>query len=145
MASQYRLFWWSGFARGVLSDNHSRASEHAHALNLGFPAGRSIDNANIAARTQECLGFDSPPAQRTAEQHAKIDTVVNVIGIPESAIQSHMKWGMRRFQDIVSQRTGSQSLFGNMGVYYCGSADGATLSAGIERFFRCSENPCDAG
>ena len=37
-----------------LCNNHPRPQEPGYALNLGYPAGASISNANVAARTAEC-------------------------------------------------------------------------------------------
>ncbi|ARU04574.1 hypothetical protein CCO03_07690 [Comamonas serinivorans] len=117
-----------------LCNNHPRPQEPGYALNLGYPAGASISNANVAARTAECLALDQPAEQRTAEQQQKIDTLVKVIKIPESAIQAHLNWGTRHFQDIVSLRTGGASPFGNLGVRYTGSADDDALNAGVQRY-----------
>ncbi|THU05418.1 hypothetical protein E9531_02450 [Lampropedia puyangensis] len=117
-----------------LCGNHPRPTEQQYPLNIGYPAGATINNANIAARTQECLGLEMPRAQRTAQQQANIDTIVRVVRIPEDAIQSHLNWGTRHFQEIVSKRTAGVSPFGNTGVRYSGSSDDAALNAGVERF-----------
>ena len=117
-----------------LCNNHPRPEEPQYDLNLGLPAGSTMNNAAIAARVNECLALDKPSAQRTAEQQAKIDTIARVIKIPESAIQSHINWGTRHFQDITAKRTGGASPFGNVGAVYSGSADDAALNAGVLRY-----------
>lgn len=117
-----------------LCQNHPRPNEPQYALNLGLPAGVTMSNAAIAARVNECLALDKPAAQRSAEQKLKIDTLVKVIKIPESAIQSHINWGTRHFQDISANRTGGASPFGNVGAVYTGSTDDAALNAGVLRY-----------
>ncbi len=121
-----------------LCNNHPRPTETQYDLNLGLPANATMNNAAIAARVNECLALDKPAAQRTPEQQAKIDTIVKVIKIPESAIQSHINWGTRHFQDISAKRTDGASPFGNVGAVYSGSADDAALNAGVLRY---SANP----
>ena len=117
-----------------LCHNHPRPDEQPYELNLGLPAGVTMKRADIAARVNECLALDKPATQRTAEQQAKIDTIVRVIKIPASAIQAHIDWGTRHFQDISAKRTGGASPFGNVGAVYSGSADDAALNAGVLRY-----------
>ncbi|WP_280189966.1 hypothetical protein [Delftia sp. PS-11] len=117
-----------------LCGNHPRASEPAYALNLGLPAGTKMRQADVARRANECLALDRPAAQRTAAQQAKIDTIVRVIKIPESAIVSHLNWATLHFQDISARRTGGASPFGNESAVYAGSADDAALNAGVLRY-----------
>jgi hypothetical protein len=116
-----------------LCANHPRPSEAPYPLNLGLPADAKMKQADVALRVNECLALDKPAAQRTAEQKAKIQTIVDVIKIPESAIQSHMNWGTMHFQDISAKRTGGASPFGNEGAVYKGSANDAALNAGVLR------------
>lgn len=117
-----------------LCNNHPRPTEAAYDLNLGLPAGVTMTQAELAGRVNECLGLDKPAAQRTAEQQARVQTLVNVIRIPATQIQSHLNWGTFHFQDISSRRTGGASPFGNTGVTYSGSADDAALNAGVLRY-----------
>jgi len=93
-----------------------------------------MKQADVALRVNECLALNKPAAERTPEQKAKIQTIVNVIKIPESAIQSHMNWATMHFQDISAKRTGGESPFGNEGAVYTGSADDAALNAGVLRY-----------
>lgn len=83
-----------------LCHNHPRPDEAQYALNLGLPAEVKMRQADVAQRVNECLGLDKPVAQRSAAQKARIETIVKVIKIPESAIQSHMNWATLHFQDI---------------------------------------------
>jgi hypothetical protein len=117
-----------------LCNNHPRPTEPQYALNLGQLPDVTVTTADLAARANECLGLNRPAAQRTAEQTAKIATIVNVIKIPVDQIQAHLNWGTRHYQDISSKRTGGASPFGNMGAVYSGSADDAALNAGVLRY-----------
>ncbi|MET4576360.1 hypothetical protein [Ottowia thiooxydans] len=117
-----------------LCGNHPRPTEAPYALNLGLPADATMKQTEVAARVNECLALNKRPAERSAEQNAKIKTIVDVIKIPESSIQSHMNWGTLHFQDISAKRTGGASPFGNEGVLYRGSSNDAALNAGVLRY-----------
>lgn len=117
-----------------LCGNHPRPEEASYPLNIGLPEGQTMQAADMRARTDACLGLNKAPEARSAEEQARIDTIVNVIQIPESSIQAHLNWGTQHFQDIVSRRTGGASPFGNIGVTYTGSADDAALNAGVQRY-----------
>ncbi|QNP49141.1 hypothetical protein [Diaphorobacter aerolatus] len=117
-----------------LCGNHPRPTEPQYALNLGLPADVTMKQADVALRVNECLALNKPAAERTAAQSAKIKTIVDVIKIPESAIQSHMNWSTMHFQDISAKRTGGASPFGNEGAVYSGSGDDVALNAGVLRY-----------
>lgn len=117
-----------------LCNNHPRPGEAQYPLNIGLPAGATMTQADLNARTAECLGLNLPAAQRTPAQQAKVDTITRVVRIPASAIQSHLNWGTFHFQDVVAKRTGGASPFGNTGAVYSGSADDAALNAGVLRY-----------
>lgn len=117
-----------------LCNNHPRPSEPAYPLAIGLPANSTMTQADLNARTAECLALDKPVAQRTAEQQRKAKTIADVIRIPDSSIQSHLNWGTFHFQDVVHKRTGGASPFGNIGVQYRGSADDAALNAAVLRY-----------
>lgn len=117
-----------------LCNNHPRPNETQYPLNLGLPADATMTQAELSARVNECLALNRPAAQRTAEQQSKIDTIVGVIKIPESAIQGYLNWGTFHFQDISSNRTCGASPFGNVGANYTGSDDDAALNAGVLRY-----------
>ena len=117
-----------------LCNNHPRPSEAQYPLNIGLPAGVSMANADLNARTAECLGLDKSAAQRTPEQQARVQTIERVVRIPASSIQAHLNWGTFHFQDVVAKRTGGASPFGNIGAQYSGSADDAALNAGVQRY-----------
>ncbi|MBC7730108.1 MAG: hypothetical protein H7242_21365, partial [Microbacteriaceae bacterium] len=117
-----------------LCNNHPRPTETPYPLNLGLPAGVVMAQADLTGRVNECLGLDKAAAQRSADQLAKISTIVKVIKIPETQIQAHLNWGTFHFQDISSKRTGGASPFGNIGASYTGSGNDAALNAGVVRY-----------
>jgi hypothetical protein len=117
-----------------LCRNHPLPDEPQYPLNIGLPAGAKLTQAELARRVDDCLGLDKPAAQRGPEQAALAKTLVDVIRIPERSITAHLNWATWHFQDIVTQRTGGASPFGNVGVVYQGSADDAALNAGVQRY-----------
>lgn len=90
--------------------------------------------AELTARANECLGLNKPAAERTPEQQRKVKTIVDVLRIPASSIQSHLNWGTFHFRDVVHLRTGDASPFGNTGARYTGSPDDAALNAAVLRY-----------
>lgn len=117
-----------------LCHNHPLPSEPQYPLNIGLPVDARLTHAELARRVDDCLGLDKPAAQRTAEQLAKIKTIVDVVHIPERSISSHLNWATWHFQDITLKRTCGASPFGNDGVVYSGSADDVALNAGVLRY-----------
>lgn len=117
-----------------LCNNHPRPDEPAYPLWMGLPAESPMKQADLAARTRECLGLGLPAAQRSAEQARKLKTIVDVIRIPERSVQGHLNWGTFHFRDIALKRTGGSNVFGNIGVVYSGSPDDAALNAGVARY-----------
>lgn len=117
-----------------LCNNHPKPTEAAYPLWMGLPADARLTRAELAERVDECLGLRKPAAQRSAEQQARIRTIVQVIRIPERSIQGHLNWATWHFQDIVQRRTGGLNPFGNTGARYTGSADDAALNAGALRY-----------
>ncbi|MFG6487905.1 hypothetical protein ACG04R_14570 [Roseateles sp. BYS78W] len=117
-----------------LCHNHPLPSEAQYPLNIGLPADAKLTPAYLGRRLDDCLGLDKPAAQRTAEQAAKVKTLVDVIHIPERSIGSHLNWATWHFQDITLKRTGGASPFGNAGVRYSGSTDDEALNAGVSRY-----------
>ena len=116
-----------------LCNNHPRPDEPAYPLSIGLPADAKLTNAELATRVNDCLALNKPAAQRTPEQALKIKTIVDVIRIPESSIQSHLNWGTFTLRDV-ARRSGGTGPFGNATVRYRGSADDAALNQQIPRF-----------
>jgi len=117
-----------------LCNNHPLPTEPQYPLSIGLPAGAKLTAAELRRRAGACLGLDKPEAQRTPEQQRKVKTIVDVVKIPASSIESHLAWGTFHFQDVVQLRTGGRSPFGNAGVKYSGSPDDATLNASVARY-----------
>lgn len=114
--------------------NHPRPSEPAYPLWEGLRAGSDMTSAGLRARLQECTGIDSAPDGRTAAQQRNLDDILGVTGIPERALESHLRFATFTFRDIVHERIGGRNPFSNRGVRYSGSHDDAALNAGVERF-----------
>jgi alpha-beta hydrolase superfamily lysophospholipase len=117
-----------------LCNNHPKPGEAAYPLWMGLPADARLTRAELAERVEECLGLRKPAAQRSAEQQARVQTIVQVVRIPERSILGHLNWATWHFQDIVQRRTGGLNPFGNTGARYTGSADDAALNAGVLRY-----------
>lgn len=116
-----------------LCQNHPRPDEPAYPLPIGLPADSPLTSAELAVRADACLGVRKPAAQRTPEQARKLKTLVDVLKIPESSVQSHLNWGTFTLRDVVA-KNGGVSPFGNAGVRYVGSADDVALNAAVPRF-----------
>lgn len=114
--------------------NHPRPTEPQYPLWQGLRAGSTMTSAGLRARLQECTGFASPPAERTALQQRNLDDILSVTRIPERTLESHLRFATFTFRDIVGERLGGRNPFGNQGVRYEGSHDDEALNAGVERF-----------
>jgi hypothetical protein len=101
---------------------------------MGLPEGSKMTRQELAARADECLGVRKKPEERTAEQQRKLETIVDVIRIPESTIVANLNWATWHFQDIALLRSGGRSVFTNEKVVYAGSDDDAALNAGVSRY-----------
>lgn len=114
--------------------NHPRPSEVQYPLWQGLPAGARMSRAELTARVNECTGLDRPAARRTPEQASNLRNILNVVGIDEGSLVSHLAWATNLFQDMVQSRLGGRNPFDNSRTVYAGSDDDAALNAGIERF-----------
>lgn len=114
--------------------NHPRPTEPQYPLWQGLRAGSTMTSAGLRARLQECTGYASSPAERTALQQRNLDDILAVTGVPERTLESHLRFATFTFRDIVHERLGGRNPFGNQGVRYSGSHDDAALNAGVERF-----------
>ncbi len=117
-----------------LCHNHPLPDEPQYPLNIGLPAGSKLTEAELRQRVDGCLGLNKPAAERSAEQTGKLQTLLAAVRIPERSIVSHLSWATWHFQDIVTQRTGGTSPFGNEGVAYAGSPDDKALNARVPRY-----------
>ncbi|MEU9647684.1 DUF6351 family protein [Streptomyces sp. NPDC048110] len=114
--------------------NHPRPTEPSYPLWQGLRAGSTMTTAGLRARLQECTGYASHPADRTAQQQRNLDDILAVTGIPERTLESHLRFATFTFRDIVTNRLDGRNPFGNRGVHYTGSHDDKALNAGVERF-----------
>ncbi|MEW2450822.1 hypothetical protein AB0896_25230 [Streptomyces parvulus] len=114
--------------------NHPRPAEPQYPLWQGLRPGSTMTKAGLDARLQECTGYDSDPADRTALQQRNLDDILAVTGIPERTLESHLRFATFTFRDIVSNRLDGRNPWSNRGVRYSGSHDDKALNAGVERF-----------
>ncbi|GGZ52563.1 alpha/beta hydrolase [Streptomyces bluensis] len=114
--------------------NHPRPAEPQYPLWQGLRADSTLTSAGLRARLQECTGYASHPADRTALQQRNLDDILAVTQIPERSLESHLRFSTFTFRDIVSSRLGGRNPFSNQGVRYTGSHDDKALNAGVERF-----------
>ncbi|MFV0481300.1 MAG: alpha/beta hydrolase family protein [Campylobacteraceae bacterium] len=119
----------------VVCANHPRANETQYPLWQGLPAkDAKMSRDDLSARVNECLGLDKDKSNRTKDQLQNIQTIVNVIKIPESSIQSHLTWATNHFQDIVFNRLDGKNPFGNEKVVYVDSNDDKELNKKVLRY-----------
>ncbi|WP_131544151.1 MULTISPECIES: hypothetical protein [unclassified Streptomyces] len=114
--------------------NHPRPTEPRYPLWQGLRPDSTMTAAGLRSRLRECTGFDADPAARTPLQQRNLDDILAVTGIPERALESHLRFATFTFRDIVSTRLGGRNPFSNQGVRYAGSHDDRALNAGVERF-----------
>lgn len=114
--------------------NHPRPSEPQYPLWMGLRPGSTMTSTGLRARLEECTGYASDPAERTALQQQNLDDILGVTGVPERTLASHLSFATFTFRDIVSERLGGRNPFSNRGVHYSGSHDDRALNRGVERF-----------
>ncbi|MGP4086849.1 hypothetical protein [Streptomyces sp. KR55] len=114
--------------------NLPRPSEPQYPLWQGLRPTSDLTTDGLRARLQECTGYASEPRERTALQQRNLDDILAVTRIPERTLESHLRFSVFTFRDIVHNRLGDRNPFGNRGVWYSGSHDDAALNAGVERF-----------
>ncbi|MFJ4466784.1 alpha/beta hydrolase family protein [Streptomyces sp. NPDC089424] len=114
--------------------NLPRPSEPQYPLWQGLRPDSTLTTTGLRARLQECTGYESPPQERTALQQRNLDDILAVTRIPERTLESHLRFSVFTFRDIVHKRLGDRNPFSNTGVRYSGSHDDKALNAGVERF-----------
>lgn len=114
--------------------NHPRPSEQQYPLWKGLPADSTMTSADLRQRVQECTGYQSEPADRSAAQQRAMDNILSVVRIPEETLYSHLSFATFTFRDIVHERLGDRNPFTNEGVRYRGSDDDAALNAEAPRY-----------
>ncbi|WP_373413169.1 hypothetical protein [Streptomyces sp. NRRL B-24085] len=114
--------------------NLPRPTEPQYPLWQGLRPTSTLTTAGLRARLQECTGYASAPQERTALQQRNLDDILAVTRIPERTLESHLRFSVFTFRDIVHNRLGDRNPFSNAGVRYSGSHDDKALNAGVERF-----------
>lgn len=119
-----------------LCNNHPRPNEPQYPLWQGLASKDTplMSKDDMSQRVNECLGLDKPESERSEKQKENIKTIVDVIKIPETSIQSHLTWATNHFQDIAFNRLDGKNTFNNNGVYYTGSKDDKTLNEKVIRY-----------
>jgi hypothetical protein len=84
--------------------NHPRPTEPQYALWQGLRPDSTMTTAGLRARLQECTGFASAPADRTASQQRNLDDILAVTRVPERTLESHLRFATFTFRDIVAKR-----------------------------------------
>lgn len=114
--------------------NHPKPDEPQYPLWMGLPPGAKLTRHELAARVKECTGVGLPTAQRSAEQAARLKTILSVVKIPERTFVANLNWATWLFEDLTQKRLDSRNPFGNARVVYSGSTDDAALNAGVLRY-----------
>ncbi|MGJ7507622.1 hypothetical protein [Variovorax sp. GT1P44] len=117
-----------------ICNNHPLPSEPAYPLWQGLPRDSKLTSAQLAGRIDDCTGVRKPPAERTAQQRANLDQLLDTIRIPERSLVGNVNWATFLFRDIVQERLDGINPFGNIGVKYSGSADDIALNAAVLRY-----------
>ncbi|MFD3731960.1 alpha/beta hydrolase family protein [Streptomyces sp. NPDC058632] len=115
-------------------ENLPRPSEPQYPLWQGLRPASALTTAGLRSRLEECTGYSSAPEERTALQQRNLDDILAVTGLPERTLESHLRFSVFTFRDIVHKRLGDRNPFGNEVVRYSGSYDDEALNAGVERF-----------
>lgn len=115
-------------------NNLPRPTEEQYPLWQGLRASSTLTSAGLRARLEECTGLSAPSAERTALQQRNLTDILAVTGLPERTLESHLRFAVFTFRDIVHERLGGRNPFSNLGVRYTGSHNDKALNASVERF-----------
>ncbi len=118
----------------ALCNNHPKPDEAQYPLWMGLPNDAALTREALRERVNQCLGVDKPAAQRTPQQATKLKTIVDVIRIPETSVQTHLAWGTWHFQNIINTRTRGLNPFANDAVRYRGSSNDDDLNRQVLRY-----------
>lgn len=118
----------------TLCQNHPKPEEPPYPLWMGLPLDAKLGRAELAARADACLGVQRKPAERSAAQQQRLDTLTRVLKLPEQEILPHLQWATWHFQDIAMRKLKGRNPFGNEGVEYRGSPDDEALNRDVPRY-----------
>jgi hypothetical protein len=108
--------------------------EAPYPLWQGLPADSPQTRAIVEERVNACTGVNVDASARSAEQTARLRSILAVTGITEKHLLNHMAFATLMFRDIVHKRLSGRNPFDNAHTVYHGSEDDAALNAGVERF-----------
>jgi hypothetical protein len=114
--------------------NHPRPDEPAYPLWMGLPLESRLTRLELAERVDECTGVQRRPAERSAEQQRRLDTLVRVLKIPAPALIEHLQWATWHVQELAVRKLRARNPFGNDGVRYRGSDDDDALNRAVPRY-----------
>ena len=114
--------------------NHPRPDEAQYPLWMGLPRDARLTRQELAERVKACTGVGLPREQRSAEQNARLAAILGAVKIQERSLLGHLNWATWLFQDLVQERLGGRNPFGNLGVHYPGTVNGAPLDAQVARY-----------
>lgn len=114
--------------------NHPRPDEPAYPLWMGLPPESRLTRLELAGRVDECTGVQRQPAERSAAQQRRLDTLVRVLKIPAPALIEHLQGATWHFQDLTVRKLRARNPFGNDGVRYRGSDDDEALNRAVPRY-----------
>lgn len=114
--------------------NHPRPDEPTYPLWMGLPPESRLTRLELADRVDECTGVQRQPAERSAAQQRRLDTLVRVLKIPAPALIEHLQWATWHFQDLTVRKLRARNPFGNDGVRYRGSDDDEALNRAVPRY-----------
>lgn len=114
--------------------NMPRPNETPYPVWQGLRANSTLTRAGLASRIDACTGLSLNPAARTPAQARNLRNILDVTGIAENHLDSHMAWATFTFADLVHKRLGGLNPFDNAQKVYQGSDDDVALNAGVERF-----------
>jgi len=114
--------------------NHPGPADAPYPVWQGLPLNSDLTRPGLRERIAACTGIDRPVPERTQRQAASLRDILNVTGIQEDQLVSHLTWATFLFQDLVQRRLGGFNPFDNSGTVYTGSSDDEALNAGVERF-----------
>ena len=83
----------------------------------GLPEGSTLTNAEIAFRVHIATGIFSP-GDRTSQQQENLDTILNVVQIPENFLIKDMLYATQNMSDLVHDKLNSKLGTGNAYVDY---------------------------
>ena len=118
----------------ALCNNHPRPDEPSYPLWQGLPLDSKLTRKELEERVDACTGVRKPAADRSPEQQAKLDRLLQLIRIQERSLVGHLNWATWHFQDIAWHRMQGRNVFGNENVQYGLKGQDDALNAKVARY-----------